>query len=98
MDVIRVAADDETSGHLKRGSHVRGGGAVSVWFDLLVCNTQLTSSVTGTIKQVDKCHPIWGSNPLLPLLLPPYVVAQAGRYTYPIRLVFDYRKYWGSIW
>ena len=94
MDVIRVAADDEATRHLHRGSRVK---EVGVWLVPLIRNTQLTSSITGTIKQVDKCHPLRGSNPILPSLSLSYVVAQASLYTYRIRSGFDYRKYLGSI-
>jgi hypothetical protein len=94
MDVIRFAANDKATRHLQRRSHVKEMG---VWLVPLVSNTQFTSSITGTIKQVDKCHPFRGSNPLLPSLSLPYVVNQAGLYTYRIRSGFDYRKYLGSI-
>jgi hypothetical protein len=94
MDVIRVAADDEATRHLQRGSYVR---EVSVRLVSLVRNTQLTSSIIGTVKQVDKCRPLRGSNPLLATLSPPYIVAQAGLHTYRISSGFDYRKYLGSI-
>ena len=94
MDVIRVVADDEATRHLQRRSHVKEMG---VWFVHIVRNTQLTSSITGTIKQVDKCHPLRGSNPILPSLSLPYVAAQAGLYTYRIRSGFDYREHLGSI-
>jgi len=94
MDVIRVAADDEATWNLHRGSHVK---EVDVWLVPLARNTQLTSSVTGSIKQVDKCHPLSGVKSITSIAITA-LHSGSGRslHTYRIRSGFDYRKYLGS--